>query len=165
MFQLSFSSCSGGGLGAGQEVRGTETGERRERKTGLRWGNREGGESVSKTPFVLKNSCTKSLCHVSLFVTPWTVACQAPLSVGFSRQEYWSGLPCPPPGNRPRDQTCVSYISCTGRRVLYNWRYLGSPAERRSWTERRHSFQCEMLTKTTHGIETGEAGSRESFCH
>ena len=31
--------------------------------------------------------------HVQLYVTPWTVACQAPLSVGFSRQEYWSGLP------------------------------------------------------------------------
>ena len=30
--------------------------------------------------------------------TPWTIACQAPLSVGFSRQEYWSGLPCPSPG-------------------------------------------------------------------
>ena len=35
------------------------------------------------------------LSHVQLFVTPWTVACQAPLSVGFSRQEYWSGLPFP----------------------------------------------------------------------
>ena len=35
--------------------------------------------------------------HVQLFVTPWTVARQAPLSMGFSRQEYWSGLPCPPP--------------------------------------------------------------------
>ena len=34
-------------------------------------------------------------------VTPWTVACQAPLSVGFSRKEYWSGLPCPPPGDLP----------------------------------------------------------------
>ena len=33
--------------------------------------------------------------------TPWTVACQAPLSVGFSRQEYWSGLSCPPPGDLP----------------------------------------------------------------
>ena len=32
---------------------------------------------------------------------PWTVARQPPLSVGFSRQEYWSGLPCPPPGNPP----------------------------------------------------------------
>ena len=39
--------------------------------------------------------------HVQLFVTLWTVACQVPLSLGFSRQEYWSGLPCPPPGNLP----------------------------------------------------------------
>ena len=36
----------------------------------------------------------KLLSRVRLFVTPWTVACQAPLSMGFSRQEYWSGLPC-----------------------------------------------------------------------
>ena len=34
-------------------------------------------------------------------MTPWTVACQAPLSMEFSRQEYWSGLPFPPPGNLP----------------------------------------------------------------
>ena len=34
-------------------------------------------------------------------VTLWTVACQAPLSTGFSRQEYWNGLPCPPPGHLP----------------------------------------------------------------
>ena len=33
--------------------------------------------------------------HVQLFATPWTAAHQAPLSMGFSRQEYWSGLPCP----------------------------------------------------------------------
>ena len=39
--------------------------------------------------------------HVRLFVTPRTVACQAPLSMGFSRQEYWSRLPCPPPGDLP----------------------------------------------------------------
>ena len=32
-------------------------------------------------------------------MTPWTAACQAPLSMGFSRQEYWSGLPCLPPGD------------------------------------------------------------------
>ena len=38
---------------------------------------------------------------VSDSVTPWTVACQAPLSVGFSRQDYWSGLPCPSPGDLP----------------------------------------------------------------
>ena len=36
-----------------------------------------------------------------LFVTPWTAAHQAPLSMGFSRQEYWSGLPFPSPGDLP----------------------------------------------------------------
>ena len=39
--------------------------------------------------------------HVQLFGTPWSVALQAPLSTGFSRQEQWSGLPCPPPGELP----------------------------------------------------------------
>ena len=41
------------------------------------------------------------LSRVWLSVTPWTADCQAPLSTGFSRQEYWSGLPFPPPGNLP----------------------------------------------------------------
>ena len=39
--------------------------------------------------------------HVQLFVTPWTIAHQAPLSMGFSRQEYWSQLPFPSPGDLP----------------------------------------------------------------
>ena len=39
--------------------------------------------------------------HVQLFVTPWTVACQAPLPMEFSRQEYWSGLPFLSPGDLP----------------------------------------------------------------
>ena len=43
----------------------------------------------------------KSLSRVRLFVTPWTVAYQAPLSMGFSRQDYWSGLPFPSPGDLP----------------------------------------------------------------
>ena len=41
----------------------------------------------------------KSLSRVQLFVTPWTVTYQDPLSMGFSRQEYWSGLPFPSPGD------------------------------------------------------------------
>ena len=45
--------------------------------------------------------CAPSLSHVWLFVTSWTVARQAPRSIGFSRQEYWSGLPFPPPGDLP----------------------------------------------------------------
>ena len=43
----------------------------------------------------------KSLSCVQFFTTPWTVAYQAPLSMGFSRQEYWSGLPFPSPGDLP----------------------------------------------------------------
>ena len=43
----------------------------------------------------------KSLSCIWLFATPWTVAHQAPLSMGFSRQEYWSGLPFPSPGDLP----------------------------------------------------------------
>ena len=39
--------------------------------------------------------------HVQLCVTLWTAACQASLSMGFSKQEHWSGLPCPPPGDLP----------------------------------------------------------------
>ena len=42
------------------------------------------------------------LSHVQLFATPWTVAYQAPLSMVFSRQEYWSGLPFPSPGDLPQ---------------------------------------------------------------
>ena len=38
---------------------------------------------------------------VQLFATPWTVARKTPLSMGIFRQEYWSGFPCPPPGNLP----------------------------------------------------------------
>ena len=43
----------------------------------------------------------RQLKHVQLFATSWTVAHQSPLSMEFSRQEYWSGLPCPPPGDLP----------------------------------------------------------------
>ena len=39
--------------------------------------------------------------YVQFFVTLWTVAHQAPLFMGFSRKEYWNGLPCPPPGDLP----------------------------------------------------------------
>ena len=44
------------------------------------------------------------LSHVQLFMTPGTIACQAFLSMGFSRQEYWSGLPFPTPGDLPNPE-------------------------------------------------------------
>ena len=45
--------------------------------------------------------CAKSLQFMSDSATLWTVASQAPLPMGFFRQEYWGGLPCPPPGDLP----------------------------------------------------------------
>ena len=54
------------------------------------------GALCSSVYFVCVLSCFSC---VWLFVTPWTVASQAPLSMRLSRQEYWSGLPCPPPGH------------------------------------------------------------------
>jgi len=64
----------------------------------------------------------KFLSRVWLFGTPCTVAHQASLSMGFSRQEYLSGLPRPPPrwSSRSRDRTHISYVSCIGKRVLYH---------------------------------------------
>ena len=61
------------------------------------------GLEIQSPSLAVSTSCMGSCmlshyCHVQLFVTLWTIACQAPLSMGFSRQEYWSGLPCPPPG-------------------------------------------------------------------
>ena len=48
-----------------------------------------------------KKKKVKLLSRVRLFATPWTVANQAPPSMGFSRQQYWSGVPLPSPGDLP----------------------------------------------------------------
>ena len=66
---------------------------------------------------------------VQLFVTPWTVAHQALLSRRFSRQDYWSVSPCPPPRNFPDPgiEPTFTYVSCIGRQVLYHYCHPGSP--------------------------------------
>ena len=52
--------------------------------------------------YVYKSVCAVLSCSVvSDSVIPWIIAHQAPLSIGFSRREYWSGLPCLPPGDLP----------------------------------------------------------------
>ena len=56
---------------------------------------------TQSTEYFAPGSKVKSLSHVRLFATPWTVAHQAPPSIEFSRQEYWSGLPFPSPGDLP----------------------------------------------------------------
>ena len=70
-------------------------------------------------------ACVKSLSCVQLFATPWTVALQAPVSMGFSRQEYWSGLPCPLPGDLPDQGLKSGFPHC--RQILYHLSHQGSP--------------------------------------
>ena len=64
----------------------------------------------------------QSLSCVCLFATPWTVAHQAPLSMGISRQEYWRRLPCPPPGDLPNPEieSLSHSVSCIDRQILYH---------------------------------------------
>ena len=66
---------------------------------------------------------------VQLFANAWTVACQALLSMGCSREEYWSGVPCPFPGDLPDpgNELTSQYVSCLGRQVLYHWHHWGKP--------------------------------------
>ena len=66
--------------------------------------------------------------RVQLFVTLWTVGCHAPLSMGFSRQEYWSGLPFASPGKLPDPgiETASLMSPAFGRQVLYHYSHLGS---------------------------------------
>ena len=72
--------------------------------------------------------CTQSLSCVWFFVTPRTVACQAPLSMGFSRQEYWSGLPFPPLEDLPNlGIKPASPVSPALRWIPYHWANGGSP--------------------------------------
>ena len=68
----------------------------------------------------------KELSRVRLFVTRWAVTCQAPQSTGFSRQEYWSGLPFPSPGDPPHPQGLnPGLLHC--RQTLYRLSYQGTP--------------------------------------
>ena len=82
--------------------------------------------TISHCEFLLHNpvhTCMLSCFScVQLFATPWTVACQAPLSMEFLRQEYWSGLPCPSPGDLPNPGTePIYYGSCIGDGFFTQW--------------------------------------------
>ena len=70
-------------------------------------------------------SCIMSACvlrhfsHVQLFMIIWTAACQAPLSMGFFRQEYWGGLPCLAPGNFPNSGIELTSPASPALQILY----------------------------------------------
>ena len=74
--------------------------------------------------FLINLSCLVAKSCATL-ATPWTVACQAPLSKGFSRQEYRSGLPFPSAGDIPDQGIEPRLLHC--RQILYQLRYEGSP--------------------------------------
>ena len=99
--------------------------------------------------------------RVRLFATPWTVACQAPLSMEFSRQEYWSRLLFPSPEDLPdpENATLVSCISCIGRWVLYQPNHQGSPwlpcaATQMPWCAFHPSWLCWAVLTRTCGLRS-----------
>ena len=99
--------------------------------SGLSRDGRQAFEVVSYS-FSVKGVCVCvcTFSHVWLFATPWTVAHQARLSIVFSRQENWSGLPFPTPeSSQPRDQTHICSVSCTGGQILLSLHHLGRPTE------------------------------------
>ena len=79
--------------------------------------------TVPQTQQVQNLSLVPRHSVVSNSVTHWTAARQAPLSTGFFRQEYWSGLPFLSPGDlpRPRYRTCVSCVFCIADRFFTCW--------------------------------------------
>ena len=113
--------------------------------------------------------------NVWLFVTLWTVACQASLSTGFSRQEYWIGLPCPPPGNLPNSgikpmsltSPALAEQNTTGRwaPVMCATSRLGCctmPPASSEWKQRtlRLQWRMESLDGRKHGFPESECGEK-----
>ena len=83
----------------------------------------------------------KSLSRVRLFAIPWTVACQAPPSMEFSRQEYWSGLSFLSPGNPwPRKRTLVSSIAGRHFTIWATW----EAKRMKKWSESKNNTQLWM---------------------
>ncbi|CAI9171063.1 unnamed protein product [Rangifer tarandus platyrhynchus] len=85
---------------------------------------------------------------VQLFVTLWTVTHQAPLSMGFSRQEYWSGLPCPSAGGLADPGTEPGLLHC--RRIPYCLSHRGEPQSVSGCLHRRGGLE-KAAGRTTEG--------------
>ena len=96
-----------------------------------------------------------SLSRVRLFEVPWTVAHQAPLSMGFPRQEYWRGLPFPPPGD------LSNHVSSIGR-WIFTTESPGKPTSKRlayysiiKWA----SLMAQMVKMALMACNVGDVGS------
>ena len=92
-------------------------------------------KAVEKWKCNARSCCVLSrFSRVRLFATPWTVARQAPLSMGFSRQEYWSGLPFPSPGDLPDPGVePVSPVVPALQADSLSLSHQGSPRRRKQW--------------------------------
>ena len=87
-------------------------------------------EEKSDVILIFVPLCVCPLSHVWIFATPWTIALQAPLSMKFSRQECWIGLPLPTLRDfrPPRDGTRIFCVSCTLAGKLFSTMPLGKPS-------------------------------------
>ena len=108
--------------------------------------------------FVAQTACVLShFCCVQLFVILCAVARQAPLSMGFSRQEYWSGLPCPPPGDLPPPRESNPHLSHLLHRQADSLPLAPPGKELSSNTPSTHSDRLASLAvKWCHVLRSGQ---------
>ena len=102
---------------------------------------------VSKCIAMSQPVCVRaqSLSCVRLFVTPWSVACQAPSFMGFSRQEYWSGLPFPTPGDLPNPG--IKSVSFASPVLAGRFFTTASPGKPYVTTYQMHTLKvCSLLS-------------------
>ena len=101
------------------------------------WAKREALNSVPEAVVVM---VVWLLSHFQLIATPWTIACQVPLSMGFSRQEYWSGLPFPSQGIFPTQESNLGLLNCM--QILYQLNYERSPGKKK----KKKSESCSVMS-------------------
>ena len=92
----------------------------------------------------------KSLSRVRLFVIPWTVTYQAPPSMGFSKQEYWKGLPFPSPGELPNPGTELSSLALAS--VFFTTEPPGAP----TWMSTQAKMHLRLVSFSVYKLHVNE---------
>ena len=93
---------------------------------------------------------------------PWTVAHQAPLSMGFSRQEYWSGFPFPSPGDLPGQESNPGLPYC--RQILYHLSHQGSPSSKESTCQCRRHKRHSSIPGSGRSPAGGHGNPSQYYC-
>ena len=104
----------------------------------------------SKKGFMCLNAMLNRFSCVWLFARLWTVAQQTPLSMGFSKQEYWSGLPCPSPGDPPNPGTEPESLTCPA--LASRSLPLAPPGKQKEPRKRRQMAQKEATMPASRDI-------------